>query len=221
MISINNNDKPVVKWVDYDVKLYGDIIPEEDIIRKIENAYRTCYNTNYKIENESIEDSIKFVLDKMKLGHGSPLEHVIFTFDVTIDRGILAEWTRHRVGSSYSISSTRYIKYNSEIECIMPTQLRDIENDIKYIFMDSVENSCKHYQMLLKENISPQNARGVLPQCLKVNGIITHNLRALLHLLDLRYFGKAGTPHPDFKYVMDKLYKVLLEHYPHIFSSLC
>ena len=32
----------------------------------------------------------------------------------SIDRGILAEWTRHRIGSSYSISSTRYIKYDSD-----------------------------------------------------------------------------------------------------------
>ena len=210
----------MVKWIDYDVKLYGDIIPEEDIVRKIENAYRTCYNTNYKIENESIEDSLKFVLDKMKLGHGSPLEHVIFTFDVTIDRGILAEWTRHRIGSSYSISSTRYIKYDSDIECIMPTQLRAVDLSLQDIFIKGVEEACNSYQKLLRNNVSPQNARGVLPQCLKVKGIITHNLRALLHLLDLRYFGKAGTPHPDFKYVMNKLYNVLLQYYPHIFNVL-
>lgn len=210
----------MVKWIDYNVKLYGDIIPEEDIVRKIENAYRTCYNTNYKIENESIEDSLKFVLDKMKLGHGSPLEHVIFTFDVTIDRGILAEWTRHRIGSSYSISSTRYIKYDSDIECIMPTQLRTVDLFLQDIFIKGVEEACNSYQELLRNNVSPQNARGVLPQCLKVKGIITHNLRALLHLLDLRYFGKAGTPHPDFKYVMSKLYNVLLQYYPHIFNVL-
>ena len=209
----------VVNWIDYDCKLIGYIPSEEEIIKKIEYAYRTCYNTNNKMESESIEDSVKFIQDKMKLGHGSPLEHVILSMEVIIDRGILAEWTRHRVGSSYSVSSTRYIKYNDKVDCIMPTQLRKNKN-LCDVFKKGIEDSCSLYQEMLRMNVAPQNARGLLPQSLAVKMVVTHNLREWLHLFDLRYFNKAGSAHPDFIYICDKMYKLLNSHYPHIFNEV-
>ena len=110
-----------INWVDYDCMIY-EPLPEKDVILNIEDAYRTCYDTNYKMNNESITDSIKFIKSKIALGHGSPLEHVNISMTVIIDRGILAEWTRSRVGSSYSVESTRYCKYKDEIKCILPVE---------------------------------------------------------------------------------------------------
>lgn len=206
-----------INWVDYGAKLLAPVISEEEIIRKIEYCYRTCYNS--KMSN-NIEDSIKFVKSKMELGHGSPLEHAIISMEVIIDRGILAEWTRHRIGSSYSVESTRYCKYKDSIDCIIPSQLRlQDDPDIIETFKLGIMNAYKAYSKLLEMNMSPQNARGVLPQSLKVKMCVTHNIREWFQVLDLRYWGKSGTPHPDFKYCMHKVYKALQNQYPHIFSA--
>lgn len=207
-----------VKWVDYDCKFVNPVISEEDAIHKIEYAYRVCYNSIDKMKIESYEDSIKFVKDKIKLGHGSPLEHVNITVDMIIDRGILAEWTRHRI-SSFSVESTRYCKYSGDIECILPTQLRNASEEDKRVFENGIINACDNYQLLLSKGVSPQNARGVLPQSLKVHMVVTHNIREWFHVFDLRYFGKAGNPHPDFKYCMNKVYRMFNSKYPNIFSE--
>ena len=75
------------------------------------------------------------------------------------------------------------------------------------------------YESLLNLNVTPQQARGVLPMCLKVKMRVTHNIREWFHLLDMRYWGIYGTPHPDFRYCMHKVYKTLQLYYPNIFDK--
>lgn len=209
----------VVKFVDYEFELIPPIDKEEDMVRKIEYAYRICYNSIDKMENEPYEKSIQFIQKNMIRNHLSPLEHVNISIKGVIDRGILAEWTRHRI-ASYSVESTRYIKYDGEIECIMPHYLRKSDaGKEREIFIESVNKSCESYQQLLKQNVSPQIARSVLPMCLKTSLVATHNLREWSHIFGLRYFGLTGAPHPDFVLAMDKLYKLFHSYYPNIFVT--
>ena len=207
-----------IKWLDYDCELVN-AMSEEALVGIIELAYRTCYNSVDKIANETYQDKVKFLSDKLSLGHGSPLEHANISIRAIIDRGILAEITRHRIGSSYSVSSTRYIKYNDKVPCIMPVQLRYADNNVKKIYIDAMEKSCSNYQQLLKLDVAPQNARSVLPQGLGVELIETHNLREWEHILALRYFGITGKPHPDMIYWMHKIYTKLMNKYPNIFKK--
>ena len=206
----------IIKWVDYDCKII-DPIAESVLIHNIEQAYRICYNSEEKMREEKLADSLQFIRKKIKAGHLTPLEHTIFTMKSVMDRGVMAELTRHRIGSSFNIESTRYISYDGDIECIMPTQLRNNE-DAKQQIIRNVENSCITYQSLLKSGITPQNARAVLPMCLKTKVMHSHNLRELFHILQLRYFGITGAPHPDMKYWCSKMLDELKVHYPNIFN---
>lgn len=206
-----------VNWVEYDCEII-DPIPESELVRHIEQAFRVCYNSTNKMQNESYENSIKFIQEKIKAGHHTPLEHSFIMMRSTIDRGILAELTRHRIGCAFSVESTRYCAYKDSVSCIMPVSLRGNPfHDQKIVFMDSVQESCNQYSRLLKMEVTPQIARGVLPMCLKTEVIHSHNLRELLHILDLRYFGKTGKPHPDMQYWCGIMYKQLQQHYPNIF----
>lgn len=208
-----------IKWLDYDCGLvYAP--SEEDLINTIELAFRTCYNSVDKMVGESYKDKVKFITNKLDLGHGSPLEHINISIKAVIDRGILAEITRHRIGSSYSVSSTRYIKYKDKVPCIMPTNLRkdSVPDDIKRKFICAMENACSCYKELLNDGIAPQDARSLLPQGLGVELVETHNLREWEHIFALRYFGLTGKPHPDMIYWMHKIYVMFSNQYPNIFK---
>lgn len=206
-----------IKWIDYNAKIL-DAPSEKELIKKVETAYRICYNSVDKMQNESFEDSVKFITANIKRGHHSPLEHANITIEATIDRGLLAEITRHRIGS-FSVSSTRYIKYNAEVPCIMPYEIRAASQEIRDEFKSSIEQSIQTYQDLLKLDVKPENARALLPQALAVNLIETHNMREWMHIFDLRYAATTGKPHPDMRIWMHKIYLELQKLYPHIINT--
>lgn len=61
------------------IKASVERITETDPLKKIELAGRTCYKSEDKITATSAE---KFVLDKVKLGHESVIEHANFILEV-------------------------------------------------------------------------------------------------------------------------------------------
>lgn len=207
----------MVRWVDYSARIIGPE-NEENVVRKIETAFRTCYNSTDKMKNEPFENSVKFVKSCISRGHHSPVEHANITIEATIDRGLLAEITRHRIGS-FSVSSTRYIRYSTEVPCVMPYQIRSADDAIKTSFRRAIEDACQAYQNMLLLDVKPENARAILPQALAVTIIETHNIREWLHIFDLRYRGTTGSPHPDMRVWMHKVYVEFMKYYPHIFDE--
>jgi len=97
-------------------------------LRLIEKSGRTCYKTEGNIGD--IEKTKQFVLDKIKRGHHSIIEHVSICIRATTDRGVTHELVRHRI-ASYSQESTRYCnyakdKFGNEITVILPVEFYDI-----------------------------------------------------------------------------------------------
>jgi len=74
-------------------------------------AARLCYSkisATKILENFSQEKATSFIKKLMDMGHMSPTEHVSFTFAIDgVSRTLLAQITRHRIGS-YSVQSLRY-----------------------------------------------------------------------------------------------------------------
>ncbi len=92
----------------------------EHPILTIYKAYRLCYcegeqseikipvNEEGHIDFDSMRD---FIVDKMKMGHTTPLEHVSFTFEVNgVSRALTHQLVRHRTGK-YNQQSQRYVKF--------------------------------------------------------------------------------------------------------------
>ena len=205
----------MLKWISPSCEFHPEI-SEDELIRKIEFAYRVCYNTTHKMQHESKEDALRFVMDKIGLGHGSPLEHVSFTFIFITSRSIANEIVRHRL-ASYSQESMRYCKYENELHCILPSICMpggDMEHESE-TFKQGVEQSYNLYCKLRKDNMAPQFARDVLPLCTATKIVCTWNFREILHILDLRYFSQGA--HPDLRQLMDLMYKELQVHYPNVF----
>lgn len=65
------------------------------------------------------------------------------------------------------------------------------------------------YHLLLRLGLTPQDARGVLPLDTFSVVAYTYNLHEWKHILDLRYRGTTGTPHPNAKIIGEKIFNII------------
>ena len=191
-----------------------DPIQRERIIKKLEKAGRTCYNSLSKITDNS---GTKFVKMLMKRYHVSVIEHESVTVVFEVDRGIQQELTRHRHGS-YSVESTRYIKYADGITTIQPTdEMLNKSPAALAVWLRAMVSAEEAYFELLALGVKPQIARGVLPLSLSSTMVVTFNLRGWLEMLEQR---TAKDAHPQIREVMLPLLHKFNVTLPEIFGNL-
>ena len=178
----------------------------------IEDAARVCYQSWDKKKPGSKERLIKHLI---KSGHHSVLEHAFTTFKIVTNRAISHEIVRHRI-ASYSQESTRYVAYKNEIEVIKPYGLEEGTEEYK-IWYDIIEKIEKKYKDLLDLGVPPQNARDILPNCLKTELYMTANFREWRHFIKLRSSKQA---HPQIRELAIMIRLELQERYPILFEDL-
>lgn len=112
-------------------------------------------------------------------GHWSVFEHVNFVFSIKhMTRYTMSQIIRHR-HLSFSIQSLRYVDLSGQ-EVV-------IENPRDIFVEEDIYESVNMYNFLVNRcNVEPEEARAVLPMGLKVNGVVSGNLRALLDVSSLR-----------------------------------
>lgn len=97
------------------------------IMRNIERAMRTCYRS----EGTMTEDSYKRLLGMaITSGHESVMEHEKITVRLRCSVGTYKDLTRHRIGTAFSIESTRWCnygkdKFDNQIRFIDPIYIRE------------------------------------------------------------------------------------------------
>ena len=180
-----------------------------DMEKLIEFCGRTCYQSRNKITEDSHKKFIKSLIDR---GHESVIEHGLITAEIKTNRGIMAELTRHRL-ASFSISSTRYLRLDGDIEFIKPVWWNDWGSGAQYYFKEALESSEYGYKILLKEGSRPEQARELLPEALATTIIISTNPREWRHIFKLR---TSKAAHPQFR----TLAKDMLKEFSNKWSSL-
>ncbi|MDR2657979.1 MAG: FAD-dependent thymidylate synthase [Oscillospiraceae bacterium] len=161
-------------------------VNEAEIVRRIERAARVCYKSEDMITDDSAPDFVRGII---KSGHESVIEHESVSVLVVCDRGVSHEWVRHRI-ASYTQESTRYCNYSKdkfggEITFIKPRFWNE-DSERYRIWLDAMRNAQDAYLALLRLGASPQQARGVLPNSLKTELVVTMNLREWRHFFRLR-----------------------------------
>lgn len=193
---------------------------DEHMLEDIERAARTCYKSEDKIAPES---SKKLVARLIASGHEAMLEHASISIKFICDRGISHEIVRHRL-AAFAQESTRYCNYSQgkfggEITVIKPSYL--IEGTEEYTIW---ELTCRQaegsYLTLLNKGLTPQEARAVLPTCLKTEVVMTANLREWRHFFKLRAIGTTGIPHPQMLEITRPLLEELKNKLPVVFDDL-
>jgi len=159
-------------------------------------------------------DDIRDVFDKET--------HIRQTVKFIIDRGVSHEFVRHR-RFSFAQESTRYCNYGKDkfghqITFIMPCFLE--EHSLSYVeWKRACSNAEQSYFRLLNNGLKPQEARGVLPNSLKTELVMTGTLREWKHFFNLRALGTTGEPHPQAKEVALPLLEWFRGLYPDVFPS--
>lgn len=194
-----------------------DNINGEDILKKIELIGRVCYKSEDKITDGSAK---RFVMNILKSGHESVIEHEKISVRIICDRGVTHEIVRHRI-ASYSQESTRYCNYSkekfgNELTVIKPCYWD--ENCEEYAMwrssMQEVENT---YNKMISKGVTPQEARSILPNSLKTEIVVTMNLREWRHFLKLRTSAKA---HPQMREIACAILDRFKEIIPVIFDDI-
>lgn len=178
-----------------------------------EACARTCYQSFDKTKEGSAE---RLLLHCIESGHYSTLEHISFSCRFITSRGVTHELVRHRL-CAFSQESTRYVRYDGDVQIIEPWWFKNPKPGQYNIWENSINSSIIAYQNLLRIGTSPQAARGVLPNDLKTDIVVTANFREWRHILSLRLDLAA---HPDIRRVMIPVASYLVERLPLFFSDL-
>ncbi|MEE1070890.1 MAG: FAD-dependent thymidylate synthase [Cellulosilyticum sp.] len=143
---------------------------EQNIVR----GARLCYSSasieglRDKVTPEDAERFLNMILD---IGHGSILEHSSITFGIEgVSRSLTHQLVRHRVGSSYSQKSQRYVS-EGQFEYVIPKPIAKHEAlKADYIkMMERLQEDYNHITFeLLKEQIKEQFEAGYENEILKV-----------------------------------------------------
>lgn len=190
-----------------------------DELHLIENAARTCYKSEDRmtVDNSSAK---KMIAKLIESGHEAMLEHSSLTVKFVTDRAIANELVRHRL-AAYAQESTRYCNYSKdkfggEITVVRPGYLVPGTTGYNtwYLHCCDAERS---YFSLLDFGLTPQEARIVLPLCLKTEIVVTANYREWRHIFKLR---TAPDAHPEIRRLLTPLLVELKQRIPVIFDDI-
>lgn len=90
----------------------------------------------------------------------------------------------------------------------------ELDTDINHkvlTYIQSCNNSFTNYKYLVESGLHRQDARGVLPLDTATRCIYTYSIREWRHIIDLRYYGTTGTPHPNAKIIAGMIRDNLME----------
>ncbi len=179
-----------VKLIDYSI----------DPLNKLYAAFRTCYSSKTPIEIwEEItsgkiprEKIVSFIDERLKTGHASPLEQVVFWFAVSgISRSCSHQLVRHHIGISFEQQSQRYVRYKeNQLEYIVPKTIKE-NKEVLEKYNELMKKITEFYKFALDRGIPPEDARFALPNATPTNFHILVNFRELQHIADLRLCTRA------------------------------
>lgn len=207
---------PYIKYITY--RDYCYIITNGNFVRDIEknNPVLWDYIINYRISTEEAKQ-IKYIWNHF----------IRYTFCVITQISTSREFNRVSP-NSISEQSTRYV-YEDGTIC-RSHWLKDVNFDAdssgniySYGFLDedfghkvfTYIESCKdifdNYKELIDNGLHRQDARGILPLDTATKCIYTYSIDEWRHILDLRYYGTTGEPHPNAKLIAGMIRDKLIE----------
>lgn len=149
-----------------------------DPIHHISRSAAICYGKT--------DDKPSRVLNCVKMGHESILEHASVSFTVDgISRACSHQLVRHRM-ASYLMLSQRYCKHDLDgTDWFVIPPAFDTEGNRDGFVLAMMQHAAG-YKSALKCGIKPEDARYLLPEATKTRIAVTMNWRELFHFIDLR-----------------------------------
>ncbi|HVP14053.1 MAG TPA: FAD-dependent thymidylate synthase [Terriglobales bacterium] len=190
-----------------------------------EMAGRLCYLSYGKGRKTNRE----FLAHLIEVGHGSVLEHAVWSFLVTdVSRSFTHELVRHR-HFSYSQLSQRYVD-ESRSPYVEPDVIAE-DPALHAIWIEAVNAARAAYDRLvaglelryasepdrtLRRKLARQAARSVLPNATETRIFVTGNARALRHFIEMRGSEAADV---EIRKVALRMLEILRRESPSLFSD--
>lgn len=175
------------------------LFPDREIVQRyyvplIYTACRTCYSemAPEEIFRKAVDGEFdgakmqKLIAGVIESGHGSTIEHIVFTFAISgVSRTLSHQLVRHRAGVAFDQQSQRYVKFKGAAT-MLPGTIAEADPGVREKFEGQLESSLDLYGELVKAGIPGEDARFVFPNATRTNLVMTANLRALIHMSGLR-----------------------------------
>ena len=182
----------------------------------ISNAIRYSHNNHDKSDskvlyrdNGTIETSLgskDFNLIKrvgFHMNHSSVLEHSLIVFNLELTQKALLELSRHRIGLSMTVTSSRYALGSMGVE------FEQTGSEILDRMLDGYKKQLEKLVSIATKKEFDKLAE-LLPQAFIYKGQFTFNLRSLVHFLKLR---TSKSAHKDIRILAYQMFNVLPEEY--------
>lgn len=138
-------------------------------------------------------------------GHWSPFAHTCLQFRIKAPIFVARQLAKHQVGLTWNEISRRYVK--TDIEFYEPDYWRKADKDIKQGSGGAVDDllgagllgeyrqlsrqALETYELLLSEDVCPEQARMLLPQSMMTEWIWTGSLVAFARIVEQRTHSTA------------------------------
>lgn len=147
----------------------------------IENAARTCYQSNDKAKGETGN----LIRRLVKSGHHSVLEHAYATFRITgCSRAMTHQLVRHRL-MAISQQSQRYVK-EDWFDYVVPPSIVEMGDKAISDFRRQMEEIQIMYNYWKSQGLKNEDARFVLPNACCSEIVISANFREFRHIFEVR-----------------------------------
>ena len=156
-------------------------------------------------ETVTVIDNKQFLEDCAK--HPRLFELYRLTFCITTQISTSRELNRVSP-NAIAERSTRYCSANGGLTICRPWWIKSPVDDIAVNALSYYNLACeaeKTYMTLLLKGMKPEDARGVLPLDTATKVIYTYSVQEWKHILDLRYYGTTGKPHPNAKLITGEI----------------
>lgn len=132
-------------------------------------------------------------------------EYKRFTFKVTTQISTSRELNRVSP-NNIAERSTRYCnyskdKFDNQICICKPYYYDNLEIADQLVFINRMSEYEGNYLNRISRGWKPEDAREFLPLCTATEVVYTYNVREWRHIIDLRYYGTTGKPHPNAKII--------------------
>lgn len=132
-------------------------------------------------------------------------EYKRFTFKVTTQISTSRELNRVSP-NNIAERSTRYCnyskdKFDNQICICKPYYYDNLEIADQLAFINRMSEYEGNYLNRISRGWKPEDAREFLPLCTATEVVYTYNIKEWRHIIDLRYYGTTGKPHPNAKII--------------------
>lgn len=133
-------------------------------------------------------------------------EYKRFTFKVITQISTSRELNRVSP-NNIAERSTRYCNYSkdkfgNQICICKPYYYDNLEIADQLAFINRMSEYEGNYLNRISRGWKPEDAREFLPLCTATEVVYTYNVKEWRHIIDLRYYGITGKPHPNAKIIV-------------------